>query len=122
MQHALATIQVLDEFGDPAVVLELGAFGLARLLVGGALVGEGDEQPLVQESHLAQALGQRVVVVFRGGEDLLVGQEVDLGSALFRGTRLLQLRSWFALGVGLLPHRAFAPDLEFQQMTERINA
>ena len=53
VEHALATIQVLDELGDPAVVLELRALGLPGLLVSGALVGERDEQPFVQERHLA---------------------------------------------------------------------
>ena len=90
MQHRLAAIQVLDELGDAAGVLELGALGLAGLGVGGALIGQRDFQALVQESHLAQALGQRVVVVLGGGEDGPVGQKVDLGAALLAGSGLAQ--------------------------------
>ncbi len=122
VQHALAAVQMLDELGDAAVVLELGALGLAGLGIGGALVGERDEQALVEEGQLAQALRQRVVVVLGDGEDFSVGQEVDLGAALLGGAGLLQLGRGLALGVALLPHRAVAPDLEFEQMAERVDA
>ena len=64
VQHALATVEVLDELRDAAVVLELGALRLTGLGIGGALVGQRNEQALVQERHLAQPLRQRVVVVF----------------------------------------------------------
>ena len=46
-----------------------------------ALVGERDEQALVQERQFAQALRERVEVVFGGGEDALVGQEMNFGAA-----------------------------------------
>ena len=69
VQHLLALVQVLDELGDAAGVLELCVLGLAGLGVGGALVGERDLDALVQEGELAQALGQRVVVVLGDGED-----------------------------------------------------
>jgi hypothetical protein len=69
---------VLDELGDAAVVLELGALGLAGLGIGDALVGERDEQPLVQKRELAQPLRKRVKVVFGDGEDRCIRQEVDL--------------------------------------------
>ena len=67
MERLLAAVQVLDEFGDAAVVLELGALGFAGLRVGLALVGERDEQALVQEREFAQALRERIEVVFDGG-------------------------------------------------------
>src|SRR5271165_4703365 len=114
MQHRLAAVQVLDELGDTAVELELGTLGLAGLGIGGALVGERDQQTLVEEGQLAQALRQGVVVVFGGSEDRGVRNEMDFGAALLGVTRLLQLAGGLALGVGLLPHRAVAPNLEFQ--------
>ena len=82
VQHLLAAIEMLDELRDAAVVLELGVLGLAGLRIGGALVGQRDQQSLVQEREFAQALRQRVVVIFGRGEDRAVGQEVDFGSAL----------------------------------------
>ncbi len=91
VQHRLAAIEMLDELGDAAGIFELGALGFAGLGVGGALVGERDLEALVEEGHLAQPLGQRVVVVLGGGEDGLVGQEVDLGAAPLAGARLAQL-------------------------------
>jgi hypothetical protein len=39
VERLLASVQVLDEFGDAAVVLELGTLGFAGLGVGLALVG-----------------------------------------------------------------------------------
>ena len=57
VQHLLALVQVLDEFGDAAGKAELGRFVAA-------LVGQRDFQALVQEGQLAQALRQNVVAVF----------------------------------------------------------
>ena len=57
VQHLLAFVQVLDEFGDAARETELGRFVAA-------LVGERDFQALVQERELAQPLRQNVVAVF----------------------------------------------------------
>ncbi len=122
MQHALAAIQVLDELGDAAVVLELRLLGLARLGIGGALVGQRDQQSLVQESELAQALRQGVVVVLGSGEDLFVRNKADFGAALLRGSGFLQLGSRLTLRIGLLPHRTVAPDFQLQQMTQRVDA
>ena len=54
VQRLLVAVQVLDEGGDAALVLE------AVLLVLVALVLERDEDAAVQEGQLAQALGERV--------------------------------------------------------------
>jgi hypothetical protein len=40
VQHLFAAIEMLDELGDAAVVLEVGVLCLARLRIGGALVGQ----------------------------------------------------------------------------------
>ena len=81
MQNLLAVVEVFDKLRDAAGVAKLGALGFARLRIGRALVGQRDFQSLVEEGELAQALRQRVVVVFRDGEDGLVGQEVNFGAA-----------------------------------------
>ena len=82
VQHLFAAVQMLDELGDAAVVFELGRFRFAGFCVRGALVGERDQQAFIQERQLAQALRQRVVVVFGGGKDAAIGQEVNFGSGL----------------------------------------
>ena len=122
VQRGLAAVQVLDELRDAAVELELGVLRLARLGIGGALVGQRDEQALVEEGQLAQALRQRVVVVFGDGEDCRVGNEVDLGSALLGGPGLLELAGWNAFGIALLPYRAVAPDFQLKQAAQRVDA
>jgi len=83
MQHRLAAVEVLDEFGDTAGILEIVALGFAGFRVGCALVSERDLESLVQERELAQSLRKRVEVVLGGGEDLFIGKKMDLGAALF---------------------------------------
>ena len=122
VQYILAAVQMLDELGDAAVVLELGALGLAGFRIGRALVGEGDEQALVQKGKLAQALRQRVLVVLGGGENLAVGNEGDRGAAPLAGTGFLELGLRFALRVCLLPGKAIAPDLQVELVRERVDA
>jgi hypothetical protein len=97
VQHGLAAVQVLDELRDAAVVFKIGRLRLAGLRIGRALVGERDQQALVQEREFAQALGKGVVIVLSRGEDTLIGQEVDLGSALLGRTGFLQLARGIAL-------------------------
>ncbi len=106
----------------PPLYLNSVCLGLAGLGVGGALVGQRDQQAFVQKCQLAQALGQGVVVVFGGGEDFFVGNEVDLGSALLGRAGFLQLAGGLALGICLLPGGAVAPDLELELIAERVDA
>ncbi len=122
VEHGLAAIEMLDELGDAAGVAELSALGFAGLGVGGALVGERDLEALVEEGHFAQALGQRVVVVFGGGEDGLVGQEVNLGAALLAGAGLAQIAGGQAATEIHLPGVAVAPDLDVEFLRERVDA
>ena len=99
VQHRLAAVEVLDEFGDAAGVQEL-----VRLLGIDALVGQGDLEALVQERQLAQALGQGVVVEHRRLHDGGVGLEGDAGAGLAAGLAGLgQRRLGNAAGVFLLP-------------------
>ena len=87
VQYLLAAIQVLNEFGNATVVFEFGGFGFAGLRVSGALVGERDQQALVQKRQLAQALRQGVVVIFSRGENAFVRQEADGQVKLLNLTR-----------------------------------
>ena len=59
----------------PPLYLNSVFLGLAGLGIGGALVGERDQQALVQEGQFAQALRQGVLVVLGDGENLAVGNE-----------------------------------------------
>ena len=124
VERLLATIQVLDKFGDAAVVLELGTLGFAGLRVGLALVGEGDDQALVQECQFAEALRESVEVVLEsGGENRFVGHEVNLGACLdFGGAGLPQFAGGLALGIRLFPGETVAPDFEIEFFTERVDA
>ena len=74
VERLLVAVQVLDEGGDPAQVLE-------GVLLAVALVLEGDEDPAVQERELAQALREGVEAEGGGLEDLAVRLEGDLGAA-----------------------------------------
>ncbi len=98
----------------PPVYLKVWVLGFAGLGVGGALVGEGDLDALVEEGELAQAVGERVVVVLVHGEDGLIGQEVDLGALAGAGAHLAQQADGLAFAVVLLPGEAVAPDLDVE--------
>src|SRR6185369_2020201 len=122
VQDLLAAIQMLDELGDAAVVFELGRLGFASFRVGGALIGEGDQQAFVQECQLAETLRQRVEVVFRGGKDASIGQEVNFRSKFLAGARFLQLSGGVAFGISLLPGEAIAPDFEIEFFAQSVDA
>ena len=86
VEHVLVLVKVLDEFGDAALVKEL-----VLLLGVGALVDDGDLDPLVEERLLAQPLGEFVEAEIGGREDLDVRFERDLGPGLCRLAGLLQI-------------------------------
>ena len=112
---------MLDELCNTTVVLELGGLRLAGFWVGGALVGESDQQALVEERQLTQPLCQSVKVKFGGSEDTLVGQEVNFGSAFFGGASFLELAGSFTLGVSLLPGETVTPDFKIEFFAERVH-
>src|SRR5579864_5015261 len=110
VQRLLAAIEMLDKFRDAAVVLEFVALGLAGFRIGGALIGQRNQQSLVEEREFAQALRQRVVVVFGRSKDRTIGYEVNFRPGLYLGdARLLQLADGLAFGIILLPGCAIAP-------------
>ncbi len=106
----------------PPAYLNSVRFGFAGLGVGGALVGEGNLQALVEEGHLAQTLGERVVVELGGGEDALVGQEVDARAAALAGAGLAQLAGGSAATEVHLPGVAIAPDFDVELLAESVDA
>ena len=107
----------------PPLYLNSAGLRFAGLCVGGSFVSERDQQAFIQESQFAQALCQGVVVVFSGGKDASVGQEVDFGSCLrFHGAGLLQLAGGLAFGIGLLPGKSVAPDFEIEFFAQRVDA
>ena len=122
MQHLLAAVQMLNELRDTPGVFELGVLGLARLLIGGALIRERDQQSLVQECQFAQPLRQRVVVVLGRGKDAAIGQEMHFRPAFLGRAGFLQLAVGFALGIVLLPGSPVAPDLQLKILAECIHA
>ena len=122
VKHLLAAVQMLDKFGDTAVVFELGGFRFAGLGIGSAFIGERDQQALVQERQLTQALGQRVEVVFSGGKDASIRQEVNFGAKLLAGARFLQLAGGIPFGISLLPGKSIAPDFEIEFFAQGVNA
>ena len=114
VEHVLVLVQVLDEFGDAARVMEF------RLLVT-PLVLQPDGQAFIQKRQLAQALGESVVIEFNGVENLGVRHESN-----FRATPLglafaLEWIQWLPALVGLFPGVAVAPDLEVEPLRERVD-
>ena len=122
MQHLLAAVQMLDELRDAAGVLEFGDLGFARFGVGVPLVGQRDDEALVQERQLAQARRQGVKVVFGCRKNGTVGEEVNLGAALLRRSSFLQLGGGVAFGVTLFPGKSIAPDFQIKFFAQRIHA
>ena len=119
VQHALAAVQVLDEFADAARVEEL-----VRLHRLHALVGQRDLQALVQERQLAQPLRQRVVVELRRLHDRRVGLEGDLRAGL--RARLARPASAAPCGMprsySCSQVDPVAPDLQLQRLGQRVDA
>ena len=86
-----------------------------------ALVVDGDRHAAVEEGQLAQACRQGVEAVLGRFENLRVRLEGDLGAALLRRSGGFELRRRHAALVGLLVDLAVAPDLELEQLGQRIH-
>ena len=81
VDRLLVLVEVGDEVGDAALVVEVGAVALA------ALVDDRDAQVPGQEGGLAQALLERLEVELERLEDVGVGQEGDRRAVLARSAR-----------------------------------
>jgi len=106
---------VLDELADAPLVLEL-------VRLAGALVGDGDAHPGVEERELAQPLAEDLEVVLPLAENDRVRLEADRGAAKLSIPDDLQLGlghpALVVLDVGL----AVPEDLQVQILAERIDA
>ncbi len=112
VQHFLGAVQVGDELGDAALVLE-------RRVLAGALVEELEGQPLVEKGQLAQAHFQRVVVEMGILEDFGIGLERDQRAGALGGADVLDLGGRLAAGVLLLVDPAVAAHLGLGPLAKR---
>ena len=104
------------------VVAVLVLLVIGRILtVAGTQVGERDLQALVEERHLAEASGQRVVVVVRGLEDVGRGVERDGGAGFVGLLQLRQVRLGHAHLEGLCVAVAVTLDLDDELLAERVH-
>ncbi len=80
-----------------------------------------DRDAGVQERELAQPLRERLEAEVRGLEDVAVGLERDLGAALLRLARDVQLAHRRAALVALLVDQTVAPDLQLEPLRQRVD-
>ncbi|MNS92966.1 hypothetical protein D3C72_1271160 [compost metagenome] len=87
------------------------------------VLGEGDRNAAVQESHLAEARGERVVVELERVEDRPVGLEVGLGAGLLDGDLAdhLDVALGGALGEAHAVNLAVALDLHLELGRQRVH-
>src|SRR6201998_2080981 len=114
VKGGLASVQVLDEFGDAAGEAKFGVLFVP-------LVGECDLQAFVEEGIFAEAGSQRVVAEGRLFENAWVGMEFDFcaGFAGFGG--LLEFICRLSLFVTLLPNCAIALNFEFEKVGKSVD-
>jgi len=114
VERALVGVEELDELPDPAGVVELvGAVG--------ALVGEDDAQPLVEEGELPQAVAQRVQAEDAVLEDLRIGQEGDPRPGAAGLADLLHIAGGLPPLVALLVLLSADPDLGLQPLGQGVH-
>ena len=100
------------------------ADGVGDLVGVRSLVAHHDLEALVEEGHLADAVGDRLEVVGRGLEDVLGGPPGDGGAgalALLHRTDLLQPAVGHAEAEGLAPQVAAVADLGVQVGRQRVD-
>lgn len=113
-QGLLVAVEVLDEAGDAALVLE-------AVLLAVALVHQADDDAAVQEGQLAQALREGVEAEDRGFEDLAVGLEGDLGAAPVGDAHLLDAQQRLPALVAQAVDLVLAPDLDLQHLRQGVD-
>ena len=115
-QDVLLGVEELHEVDDAAGVAEL--VGARHQL---ALVHQHDLEVLVEERRLLQVVVERVVVVGRGLEDLLVGPERDGGARGLGVAHDLHLLDGLAALEGHLVDLAVAADLRDELLGEGVH-
>ncbi len=117
MQHTLVFVEVLNELGDTAPIIEfVSALGLF------ALVLNRDSNTFVEESFFSQPLRKFVKTELGRVEDLQIGFEGDLRSAFASLAGLLQTAHWNSSGVILFVGQAVAPDFQMKSLRKKIYA
>ncbi len=120
-QRCTGAVEVFHEFHQPLLAVE-GIGDKAAVLVGVALIGEGELDALVQEGQFPQACGQGVVVELADLENAGVRVEGDDGPSFVGGTGLLNGVLRLARAVFLLVDLAVAMDLREQHVAQRVHA
>ena len=95
--EVLQTLRAVERFGEVVAFFVLHA-----------LVGQRDRDALVQVGQLTHAVGQGVVVVHQGLENVFVGLEFHGGASLLGRADLADRVEFLASGVFLLVDLAFA--------------
>ena len=116
VQRRLVLVEEAHELADAALVAED-----VLLLFALALVFDGDRQAAVEESLLAHARVQDLVVVDRVVEDLAVGLEGDVGAVILRRADDLHLLGDRAAGELHLVDPAVAVHLHLQPLAQRVD-
>ncbi len=118
MQYALAAVEVLNELGDTAAVMEL--VNLERVLT---FVIQGNLQALVEKCQFPQPLGESVVVEHARVHDGGIGTESNLCARFSAGLASARQGSLGnSLGVLLLPSATVAPNFDRKVLREGIDA
>ena len=116
MQRRLVLVEEAHELADAALVAED-----VLLLFALALVFDGDRQAAVEESLLAHARVQDLIVVDRVVEDLAVGFEGDVGAVILRRADDLHLLGDRAAGELHLVDLPVAVHLHLQPFAQRVD-
>ena len=85
MERIFVLVQMLDELGNPALVVKL-----VRAFLFVALVADGDANAFIEKSLFAQTLRELVKAELCGIENFRVRLESNFRSALARLSRLLK--------------------------------
>ena len=115
MSGGLGAVEIADEGGDAALIIELDAL---LLLV--PRVGEDQADARIEEGELAEAVLERVEVELGDLERVGRGQEGDPGALLARRRRAddLQRRLGVAVAEAHLMLLAVAPDGEIEHLAK----
>ena len=114
MHRGLAAVQVAHERGQSALVLEHLGFLVA-------LVHQFDAYAGVEKGQLAQALCESLVIERDVRKDLRARLEAQRGAALLRLADRCERRLRLAQAIFLAVMFAFAADVQFQVIRQRID-
>ncbi len=117
----LALVDVADEVLEAVVGMETVGPRVA-LLVALTLVGERERYSGVEVCEVAQAVGQRLVVVYGLGENRCVGVEYDGGPGVVCVAYGCEAARGLSEGVFLHMDPAVAVNLGSEEVAERVDA